>query len=386
MALGAIPEQGLHVASCFVHALFLTVSIYHTAFSLRNPVRVPIVRFDPHKHTVLSFRSGIALVLTAVAFGEFVYQLDNKIYPDSTTTASPIYYADQILTILAWASNACLTILMARNGAWLYFKVHTNMRLSNLSRLSFDSIHWSIDWLISRCTIWLMIWLIDWFVCSIDWLIRSIRRLIDWLIDRLIRPKSKFFSSPSSLRLSTIFLWWSRGRSWKPSKLCGSTSTSCSTVKPRQNNWLRPSFWPWVRCTSWRWWLFCWWMCAESRAGVWWSTSNWTMRRKMPWHFRGIRWRQRRPVWSPLPCRMDRPSKSSSCTVRMKVASIAENLERFVSFSRSIVLFMLLSIDWLVDFDLGRVFDRSKIVRSIDWLINRSTRIRCFVRLIVWLL
>ena len=171
MALGAIPEQGLHVASCFVHALFLTASIYHTAFSLRNPVRVPILRFDPHKHTVLSFRSGIAMVLTAVAFGEFVYQLDNKIYPDSTTTASPIYYADQILTILAWASNTCLTILMARNGAWLYFKVHTNMCLSNLNHWSFDSKHWSIDWLIDCSIYHLTDGSIDLLICLLDWLV-----------------------------------------------------------------------------------------------------------------------------------------------------------------------------------------------------------------------
>ena len=39
-----------------------------------------------------------------------------------------------------------------------------------------------------------------------------------------------------------------------------------------------------------------------------------------------------------------------------------------------------------IDFDFGQVFDHGEIEWSSDRLINRSIRIRCFVRLIVWLL
>jgi hypothetical protein len=115
-----IPEQGLHVASCFVNSIFFVISVYHSAFALRNPIRVPILKYDPPRYTILSFRAGITIVLTAITFGEFVYQLSNGIYPDQPKT---LFYTDQVLTFLAWASNVLVTVLIAKNGAWVYFKV-----------------------------------------------------------------------------------------------------------------------------------------------------------------------------------------------------------------------------------------------------------------------
>ncbi|OWA54616.1 hypothetical protein BV898_19015 [Hypsibius exemplaris] len=120
-SMNTIPEHGLHIAGCFVHGLFIVLSVYHAAFSQRNPVRVPVVRYDRQKHLILSFRAGITIVMTGVHIGEFAYQLYYQFYP--AAAVAPLVYAEQVLAILAWACNSAITLLLAKNGAWVYFHV-----------------------------------------------------------------------------------------------------------------------------------------------------------------------------------------------------------------------------------------------------------------------
>ena len=116
---GGYPERGVYIASFFVHAILLVLSVYHGAFSLRNSSRVPLRRFDVHKHVILSIRVACSLILALIPFAELVHHLRYEIHPQETVAI--FQYTSRVLMILAWLSNVWFVVLLAKNCAWFHF-------------------------------------------------------------------------------------------------------------------------------------------------------------------------------------------------------------------------------------------------------------------------
>ncbi|GAV09461.1 hypothetical protein RvY_19003 [Ramazzottius varieornatus] len=117
---GGFPEEGVYVASSFVHSILLLLSVYHGAFSLRNPTRVPFRRFDVHHHVILSLRIGCSVILALIPLAELINHLHYHVHPPEKIL-SIFHYVNQVLVIAAWLANAWSTILLAKNCAWFHF-------------------------------------------------------------------------------------------------------------------------------------------------------------------------------------------------------------------------------------------------------------------------
>ncbi|XP_055343847.1 uncharacterized protein LOC129591968 [Paramacrobiotus metropolitanus] len=110
-----VSEDGLFVASSFVHALLLVVSTFHFGFAHGSFPAVLPFRYDKHKHIVLSFRLAFALWLALVPLIELFYQFRWHMWPDIYQT---LFYTEKVLTILAWTANLISTLFLAKTNKW----------------------------------------------------------------------------------------------------------------------------------------------------------------------------------------------------------------------------------------------------------------------------